>query len=58
VIIDLMLGTARFVNGVVDPSDGAPVPTGDILPDIAVDPRPRTSNLYVVGRTCALLRVA
>jgi hypothetical protein len=47
VIIDLMLGTALFGNGVVDPSDGAPVRTGDILPDIAVDPRPGTSNLYV-----------
>jgi hypothetical protein len=48
VIIDLMLGTALFGNGVVDPSDGAPVRTGDILPDIAVDPRSGTSNLYVV----------
>ena len=48
IVIDLMLGTALFGNGVVDPSDGHPVRTGDILPDIAVDPRPGTSNLYVV----------
>ncbi len=48
VIIDAMLGTALFANGVVDPSDGAPVRTGDIIPDIAVDPRRRTSSLYVV----------
>jgi hypothetical protein len=48
IVIDLMLGTALFGNGVVDPSDGHPVRTGDILPDIAVDPRPGTSNLYIV----------
>jgi hypothetical protein len=48
VVVDLMLGTALFGKGVVDPSDGHPVRTGDILPDIAVDPRPGTSNLYVV----------
>jgi hypothetical protein len=48
IVVDLMLGTALFGNGVVDPSDGAPVRTGDILPDIAVDPRPGTSNLYIV----------
>ena len=45
VIIDDMLGT---FDGVTDPSDGAPVRTGDIIPDIAVDPRPGTSNVYVV----------
>jgi hypothetical protein len=48
VIVDAMLGTVLFGNGVVDPSDGAPVRTGDILPDIAADPRPGTKNLYVV----------
>jgi hypothetical protein len=34
--------------GVTDPSDGAPVRTGDIVPDVAVDPRPGTNNLYLV----------
>jgi BNR repeat-like domain len=48
IVVDLMLGTALFANGVVDPSDGHPVRTGDILPDIAVDPRAGTSNLYIV----------
>ena len=34
--------------GVTDPRDGAPVRTGDIVPDVAVDPRPGTNNLYLV----------
>jgi BNR repeat-like domain len=34
--------------GVTDPRDGAPVRTGEIVPDIAVDPRPGTNNLYLV----------
>jgi len=32
--------------GVTDPQDGKPVRTGDIIPDIALDPK--TGNLYVV----------
>jgi BNR/Asp-box repeat len=34
--------------GVVDPMDVAPVRTGDILPEVAVDPRPGTANVYLV----------
>jgi hypothetical protein len=34
--------------GVVDPRDGAPVRTGDIIPAIAVDPRPGHDEVYVV----------
>ena len=33
--------------GVVDPRDVAPVRTGDILPEAAVDPRPGTHNIYL-----------
>jgi hypothetical protein len=33
---------------VTDPNTGEPVRTGDIIPEIAVDPRQGTSNLYVV----------
>lgn len=43
VVID-QLGTI----GVVDPRDGAPVRTGGIIPDIAVDPRPGHDDVYVV----------
>jgi hypothetical protein len=34
--------------GVVDPRDEAPVRTGDIIPDIAVDPRRGHDEVYVV----------
>jgi hypothetical protein len=34
--------------GVIDPRDGAPVRTGDIVPAIAVDPRPGHDEVYVV----------
>jgi hypothetical protein len=34
--------------GVTDPFDGAPVRTGDLLPDVAVDPRAGTRTIYVV----------
>lgn len=34
--------------GVFDPRDGAPVRTGDIIPAIAVDPRPGHDEVYVV----------
>jgi hypothetical protein len=43
VIIDL-LGAI----GVSDPRDGAPVRTGDIIPEVAVDPRAGTDDVYVV----------
>jgi hypothetical protein len=34
--------------GITDPFDGAPVRTGDLVPDIAVDPRKGTRNIYLV----------
>lgn len=34
--------------GVTDPRDGAPVRTGEVLPEVAVDPRPGSNTLYVV----------
>ena len=34
--------------GVLDPRDGAPVRTGDIIPSIAADPRPGHDEVYVV----------
>jgi hypothetical protein len=34
--------------GIVDPMDVAPVRTGDILPEVAADPRSGTANVYLV----------
>jgi hypothetical protein len=34
--------------GVFDPMDFAPVRTGDIIPEVAVDPRAGTDNVYLV----------
>jgi hypothetical protein len=34
--------------GITDPFDGAPVRTGDLVPDIAVDPRKGRNTIYVV----------
>jgi hypothetical protein len=34
--------------GITDPFDGAPVRTGDLIPDIAVDPRKGRNTIYVV----------
>jgi hypothetical protein len=34
--------------GITDPFDGAPVRTGDLVPDIAVDPRKGTRTIYLV----------
>lgn len=38
----------NFVTGVTDPHTGEPVRDGDDFTDIAVDPRPGTSNVYAV----------
>jgi hypothetical protein len=39
----------HYIPGVVhDPTDGAPLRTGDIIPEVAVDPRPNSNTLYVV----------
>ena len=38
----------NFVNGVTDPHTGQPVRDGDDFTEIAVDPRPGTSNVYAV----------
>jgi hypothetical protein len=42
------LVTALGTIGITDPFDGAPVRTGDLVPDIAVDPRKGTRNIYLV----------
>ena len=40
---------SRFIPGVVvDPTTGAPVRTGDIIPEIAYDPTPGSNTVYAI----------
>ena len=48
VIVDVLFGSAAQGQGVIDPSDGHPVRTGDLLPDVAADPRRGSDDLYIV----------
>ena len=48
IIIDVLFGSAAQGQGVIDPSDGAPVRTGDILPEVAADPRRGSEALHIV----------
>ena len=48
IVVDVMFGSALQGQGVVDPSDGHPVRTGDLLPEAAADPRRRSQTLHVV----------
>jgi hypothetical protein len=48
IVVDFMFGSAFQGQGVVDPSDGHPVRTGDLLPEAAADPRRGSDTLYVV----------
>ncbi len=48
IIIDVLFGSASQGQGVIDPSDGAPVRTGDILPEVAADPRRGSEALHIV----------
>jgi hypothetical protein len=47
-IVDVLFSSATQGQGVIDPSDGHPVRTGDLLPDAAADPRRRSDTLYIV----------
>jgi hypothetical protein len=48
IIVDLLFGSAALGQGVIDPSDGHPVRTGDILPEAAADPRRGSETLHIV----------
>jgi hypothetical protein len=48
ILVDVLFSSAVTTQGgVIDPSDGHPVRTGDLLPDAAADPRPGSSTLYI-----------
>ncbi len=48
IVIDVMFGSFTQGQGVIDPSDGHPVRTGDILPEAAADPRRGSETLHIV----------
>ena len=48
IAVDVLLSSGVTTQGgVVDPSDGHPVRTGELLPEAAADPRPDSSTLYI-----------
>jgi hypothetical protein len=48
IVVDVLFSSATQGQGVIDPSDGHAVRTGDLLPDAAADPRRRSDDLYIV----------
>ena len=45
IIVDVLFCSATQGQGVIDPSDGHPVRTGDLLPEAAADPRRGSDDL-------------
>jgi hypothetical protein len=48
IIVDLLFASFTQGQGVIDPADGHPVRTGDLLPEAAADPRRRSDTLHIV----------
>ena len=48
IIVDVMFSSATQGQGVIDPSDGHAVRTGDLLPEAAADPRRRSDTIHIV----------
>lgn len=48
VVVDVLFSSAVQGQGVIDPSDGHPVRTGDLLPEAAADPRSGSNDLHIV----------
>lgn len=48
IVVDILFGSALQGQGVIDPFDGAPVRTGDLLPEAAADPRRGSNDLHIV----------
>jgi hypothetical protein len=47
VIVDVLFSSATQGQGVIDPSDGHAVRTGDLLPEAGADPRRGSDDLYI-----------
>jgi BNR repeat-like domain len=48
VIVDVLFSSATQGQGVVDPRDGAPIRTGDLLVEAAADPRRKSDTVHIV----------
>ena len=48
IIVDVLFSSATQGQGVVDPRDGAPIRTGDLLVEAAADPRRRSDTVHIV----------
>jgi hypothetical protein len=48
IVVDVLFSAAVQGQGVIDPTDGAPVRAGDLLPEAAADPRRRSDTLHIV----------
>lgn len=48
IIVDVLFSSAVQGQGVIDPADGHPVRTGDLLPEAGADPRRGSDDLYIV----------
>ena len=48
IIVDVLFSSALQGQGVIDPFDGHPVRTGDLLPEAAADPRRRSDDVHIV----------
>jgi hypothetical protein len=48
IVVDVLFGSAAQGQGVIDPFDQHPVRTGDLLPEVAADPRPGSDDLHIV----------
>jgi hypothetical protein len=57
-VVDILFSSAARGQGVIDPSDGHPVRTGDLLPEAAADPRRGSRTLYLVWQDVRFARGA
>jgi hypothetical protein len=48
IVVDVLFSSATQGQGVVDPRDGAPIRTGDLLIEAAADPRKKSDTIHIV----------
>jgi hypothetical protein len=48
IVVDVLFSSATQGQGVVDPRDGAPIRTGDLLVEASADPRRKSDAIHIV----------